>query len=92
MNYKTIKDLNETIIKSLPLIPRDVDLIVGTPRSGLMTATLLALYLNLPLTDVEGLIEEKIKILQSLLIANIKRTPLVCFYNIFKGLKKQKTS
>jgi orotate phosphoribosyltransferase len=33
-----------------------LDLIVGVPRSGLLAGSLLALHLNLPLTDVDGLI------------------------------------
>ncbi len=60
MNYKTIKDLNDTIINGLPLVPRDVDLIVGIPRSGLLAANLLALYLNLPIADIDGLVNGKI--------------------------------
>jgi orotate phosphoribosyltransferase len=31
--------------------------IVGIPRSGMLAANMLALYLNLPLTDLDGLIE-----------------------------------
>jgi orotate phosphoribosyltransferase len=33
---------------------------VGIPRSGMLAASLLALHLNLPLTDVEGLIEGRV--------------------------------
>ena len=57
MNYRSINDLNKTIIDNLYLLPRDIDLIVGVPRSGLLAANLLALYLNLPMTDVKGLLE-----------------------------------
>jgi orotate phosphoribosyltransferase len=37
-----------------------VDLVVGIPRSGLLAANLLCLDLDVPMTDVEGLCEERI--------------------------------
>lgn len=60
MNFRSLADLNKAIVQGLPKIPRDVDLIVGIPRSGLLAANILALHLNLPLTDVEGLIEGRL--------------------------------
>ncbi len=54
MNYRSICDLNNTLLKNLHLIPRDIDLIVGVPRSGMLPANLLALYLNLPYTDIHS--------------------------------------
>ncbi|MCO6161427.1 phosphoribosyltransferase family protein [Flavobacterium sp. NRK F7] len=54
MNYRSLNDLNSTILKQLHLIPRDIDLIVGVPRSGMLPANLLALYLNLPYTDIHS--------------------------------------
>ena len=56
MNYRSINDLNQTILKQLFKIPRDIDLIVGVPRSGMIPANLLALYLNLPYTDIHSFI------------------------------------
>jgi orotate phosphoribosyltransferase len=44
----------------LDIIPLSVDLIVGVPRSGLLVANLIALKLNLPLTDVSGLCEGRL--------------------------------
>jgi len=55
MNYRNISDLNKIILKKLSIIPRDIDLIVGVPRSGMMPANLLALYLNKPYTDLHSL-------------------------------------
>ena len=52
MNFKTYEDLTNCITKNLYKIPRDIDLIVGIPRSGTMVANILALYLNLPFTDI----------------------------------------
>jgi orotate phosphoribosyltransferase len=60
MNYRTIEDLNKDVRALVPKLPLDLDLIVGVPRSGLLAANLLALYLNLPFTDVEGLCEGRI--------------------------------
>ena len=48
MNYRNIDDLNHCILQHLSILPRDFDLIVGVPRSGMFPANLLALYLNLP--------------------------------------------
>ena len=56
MNYRSINDLNETILRKLHLISRDIDLVVGVPRSGMLPANLLALYLNLPYTDIHSFI------------------------------------
>lgn len=60
MQYKSIADLAETITRNLHRVPRDVDLIVGIPRSGLLAANMLALSLNLPLTDFEGFLDGRI--------------------------------
>ena len=56
MEFRSTADLAATIAGNLNKVPRDVDLIVGIPRSGLLAANLLALDLNLPLTDLEGLL------------------------------------
>ena len=50
----------QTLTRNLYKVPRDVDLIVGIPRSGLLAANILALYLNLPFTDLEGFLAGKI--------------------------------
>ena len=51
MNFRSVSDMDRVIREKLSLIPSDVELIVGVPRSGMLPATLLAVYLNLPLTD-----------------------------------------
>lgn len=56
MNYRNIADLNNIILQRLHVIPRDFDLIVGVPRSGMLPANLLALYLNRPYTDIHSFI------------------------------------
>jgi len=54
MYYRNVADLNKIILKRLNIIPRDFDLIVGIPRSGMLPANLLALYLNRPYTDINS--------------------------------------
>jgi uncharacterized HAD superfamily protein len=56
MNFRNITDLNQIILKEIHKIPRDFDLIVGVPRSGMLPANLIALYLNLPFTDLHSFI------------------------------------
>lgn len=56
MYYRNIPDLNRIILQRLNIIPRDFDLIVGIPRSGMLPANLLALYLNKPYTDIGSFI------------------------------------
>jgi uncharacterized HAD superfamily protein len=60
MYYKSVSDLNACILGNLHQLPRDVDLVVGIPRSGMLAANLIALYLNLPLTDLNGLCERRL--------------------------------
>ncbi len=60
MKFKTIANLSQDIQVLIPKLPTDLDLVVGIPRSGLIVANLLSVYLNLPLTDVAGLCEKRI--------------------------------
>lgn len=53
MNFITFNDLNSCIYKNLRKIPRDIDLVVGIPRSGSLVANIIALYLNIPFTDID---------------------------------------
>lgn len=55
MRFKTINDMTVDIYNSIKRIPNEVDLIVGVPRSGMLAASIISLYLNLPLTDVEAI-------------------------------------
>jgi uncharacterized HAD superfamily protein len=54
MHYRNVTDLNNIILRKLSILPRDFDLIIGIPRSGMLPANLLALYLNLPYTDIHS--------------------------------------
>jgi uncharacterized HAD superfamily protein/hypoxanthine phosphoribosyltransferase len=56
MFYRNIADLNKIILKRISILPRDFDLVVGVPRSGMLPANLLALYLNKPYTDIHSFV------------------------------------
>lgn len=73
MNYRSISNLNFDIKRWISELPNDLDIIVGIPRSGLLVANILALHLNLPMTDVEGLCENRI--LQAGIRLNNERIP-----------------
>lgn len=53
MNYRTINDLNQLLLNNLYKIPQNIDLVVGIPRSGLLVANLIALYLNKRVSTLE---------------------------------------
>ncbi len=60
MNFVTINQLNKDITQNIEKIPKNTDLIVGIPKSGLLVATLIALQMNLPMTDIDGLLESRV--------------------------------
>lgn len=55
MNYRGVSDLDAATRSLAETLPNDIDLVVGIPRSGLLAANLLCLYLDTPMTDVDGL-------------------------------------
>lgn len=59
MNFRSMEDLARAVRNNLHRLPRDIDVVAGIPRSGLLPASMIALYRNLALTDVEGLIERR---------------------------------
>jgi orotate phosphoribosyltransferase len=60
VEYRSIADLSRLVAARAPEVAGQVDLVVGVPRSGLLPATMLALHLNLPMTDVEGLVAGRV--------------------------------
>lgn len=60
MNYRSISDMNDAILRNLYRVPADVDLIVGVPRSGMIAAELLALQTNVELTDLDSYLAGKV--------------------------------
>lgn len=60
LQFRGTADLHGAVLKGIPLLPRDLDLVVGVPRSGLIPAALISTYLALPLTDVNGFLEGRL--------------------------------
>lgn len=56
MMYKSYKDLADTIRLNAWKVPKDVDLIVGVPRSGMMCAIMLAELLNKDVATMDDLV------------------------------------
>lgn len=56
MKYITLNELSETIRKNIWKIPRDIDCVIGVPRSGMIAASIISSYLNVPLIDVDSFI------------------------------------
>lgn len=54
MHFTTYADLNRDILNNISKIPSEIDLVVGVPRSGMIVANIISLYLNKPLTDLES--------------------------------------
>jgi len=60
VEYRTVAQLDDAVVSWLGSLPRDIDIVAGVPRSGLLVANLLALHLNVPMTDIAGLIEGRV--------------------------------
>lgn len=60
MNYRSFADLSEDTTALARSLSKDYDLVVGIPRSGLLTASLLCLQLNIRMTDVQGLRDRRL--------------------------------
>ena len=56
MRYITYTDLANTIRRNLGKIPHDIDFVIGVPRSGMLPATIIAEYLNVPLIDIQSFV------------------------------------
>jgi orotate phosphoribosyltransferase len=60
MNYRSVADLNDDVKRWVPRLPQGIDLVVGIPRSGLLAGNLVALTLNVPLTDLDGFLDSRV--------------------------------
>lgn len=54
MRFRSVADLNNDIVAWSETLPRDIDVVVGIPRSGMLVATLLGLHMDRPITDLVG--------------------------------------
>jgi orotate phosphoribosyltransferase len=59
-SYRSIASTNKNLLAWLAVLPEDIEIIAGIPRSGLLVANLLSLHMNIPLTDVDGLIAGRV--------------------------------
>lgn len=57
MNFVSTAQLNQDIMDNIHKIPHDIEVIIGIPRSGMLVASMIALYLNKPLVDIDGFIK-----------------------------------
>jgi uncharacterized HAD superfamily protein/hypoxanthine phosphoribosyltransferase len=57
MNFRNFNDLGDCIRKNVHVLPKDISLVVGIPRSGMVPAYMIALHLNLPVIDLASFIE-----------------------------------
>jgi orotate phosphoribosyltransferase len=60
MDFRSMTDMNRDLAQWSDDLPRDIDVVAGIPRSGLLAAAMLALHLQLPLTDVRGLTQGRL--------------------------------
>jgi len=59
MNYKSYYDLSLDIQKHLSILhKKQIDLVVGIPRSGMVPAYMIALMLNVDCTDLDSLVND----------------------------------
>ena len=79
MVYRSFADLSNLIRTNLYKIPHDIDVVVGIPRSGMLPANLIALYLNKRMSDLDSFLEGK-------LIASGERDKYITKSNIHKVL------
>jgi uncharacterized HAD superfamily protein len=55
MNLRTVADMTRLVVANLHRIDRRAfDVVVGVPRSGMLPASIIATYLQMPLADVVG--------------------------------------
>lgn len=60
IEFRSIADMNNTIIQKMQILPHDIDLVVGIPRSGMLPANLIALYLNKPFADIDSFVDGRV--------------------------------
>jgi len=60
LRYKSYKDLSLTVKNNILKIPRDIDLVVGIPRSGMIPATMIGQILNKPVVALDSYLDGKL--------------------------------
>lgn len=59
-HFRNFDDLSRSIRLSEALAKADFDIVVGIPRSGMVVATQIALFRNLPMTDIDSFVEGRV--------------------------------
>lgn len=94
MKYVTLSDLCSTIRNNIHKIPHDIDCVIGVPRSGMIAASIISEFLNVPLGDVNSF-SQFIKPSGGGRLNLIKRTPthkiLVIDDTTFSGKSMRET-
>jgi len=62
MQFRTINDLMGSVRNNLHKIPRDIDIVVGIPRSGLLAGCAVALAINKPFVELNNFLEGRIEL------------------------------
>lgn len=60
MNYRSLADLNDSIVSNLYRLPRDIDVMVGLRSRGPLAANLLSLVATIPLTGFDSFLDGRI--------------------------------
>lgn len=60
MNYRNLSDLSDLVTRNLHRIPRDIDLVVGIPRSGILPAITISLMLNVRYADFDTFLDGRL--------------------------------
>jgi uncharacterized HAD superfamily protein/adenine/guanine phosphoribosyltransferase-like PRPP-binding protein len=55
MNFRSFEDMVKAVRRGMHKVPTDIDAVAFIPRSGIFPASMIALYRNVPLTDVDSL-------------------------------------
>lgn len=58
--YIKLDDMSHVIRNNLSKIPHDIDFVIGVPRSGMLCASIIAEFINVPLIDVDSFINGNI--------------------------------
>lgn len=54
MKYITLKEMAYAVRRNIYKVPHDIDFVIGVPRSGMIPASMVAEFINVPLIDVDS--------------------------------------
>ena len=60
IQYRSYSDLSQDIRNTLYKIPRDIDLVIGIPKSGMIPAMMIGLGLNISTSDLGSFLEGRL--------------------------------